>query len=68
MAEDITVDEKLRRFDAALDKLQQTVEAGAGVPDETFNEFLVAADNYRTDTRYKALLGSASNDSDSNSA
>ena len=36
MAKDITLDEKERRFDAALNKLQLTVEAGAGVPDEIF--------------------------------
>jgi hypothetical protein len=34
------------------------VEAGAAVPDEIFDEFLEAAENDRTDTRYKALLGS----------
>jgi|BogFormECP03_OM2_1039629.scaffolds.fasta_scaffold00177_6 hypothetical protein len=61
MAEDITLDEKLRRFDVALDLLQQTIEAGGVVPDEIFNEFLVAAENYRSDARYKALSGSAGN-------
>ena len=57
MAEDITLDEKLRRFDVALDLLQQTIEAGGVVPDEIFNEFLVAAEEYRSDARYKALWG-----------
>ncbi len=59
MAEDITLDEKLRRFDAALDKLQRVVEADSVVPDDVFNEFLMAAENYRSDMRYKTLLGSA---------
>jgi len=66
MAEDITLDEKLRRFNAALDKLQRTVEAGGGVLNETLDDFLEAAENYRSDVRYKALLGSAGNDSFSN--
>lgn len=61
MAEDITLDEKLRKFDVALGKLQRTVEASGVVPDEIFNEFLMAADNYRSDMRYKALLGSVGN-------
>jgi hypothetical protein len=68
MADDITLEEKERRFDAALDKLQRTVDAGGGVLNETLEEFLEAADNYRSDTRYKAMFGSASNDSDSNVA
>jgi hypothetical protein len=49
MAEDVTLEEKLQRFDAALNKLQRTVEAGAGVSDEIFNEFLEAAQAYRKD-------------------
>jgi hypothetical protein len=57
MAEDFTLDEKLRRFDVALNKLQRTVEAGQVVPDEIFNEFLDAAQAYRTDPDYRALLG-----------
>ena len=61
MAEDITLDEKERRFDEALDKLQRTVEAGGGVLNETLDEFLEAAENYRGDMRYKALLGSVGN-------
>jgi len=64
MAEDITLDEKVRRFESALDKLHQTVEAGAGVPDEIFNDFVVAAENYRSDTQFRALLGPAGCDSD----
>jgi hypothetical protein len=64
MAEDITLKEKERRFDAALDQLQRTVEGGGVVPDEIVNEFLIAAQNHRSDTRYKALLGSAGKDSD----
>jgi hypothetical protein len=64
MAEDTTLEEKERRFDEALDKLQRTVEAGGGVPNEIFNEFLVAADDYRRDMRYKGLLESARNDFD----
>jgi len=62
MAEAITLEEKERRFDEALDKLQRSFDAGGGVPDEIFNEFLVAAENYRSDARYKALLGSAGAD------
>ncbi len=57
MAEDIALEEKERRFDAALDKLQRTVEAGGGVLNETLDEFLDAANDYRKDPRYKALLG-----------
>ncbi len=68
MADDISLEEKLRRFDAALDKLQRMVEADSVVPEDVFNEFLMAAENYRSDMRYKELLGSASNDSDSNAA
>jgi hypothetical protein len=68
VVEDITLEEKERRFDTALDNLQRTVEAGGGVLNETLDEFLEAADDYRRDMRYKSLLGSASNDSDSNSA
>jgi hypothetical protein len=49
LAEDIALEEKLRRFDAALTKLQLTVEAGNGVPNAIFNEFLVAAESYRRD-------------------
>jgi hypothetical protein len=68
MAEDIGLEEKLRRFDGALDKLRRTVKAGAGVLHETLDEFLEAAHNYRSDMRYKAMLGSARHDSDSNVA
>ena len=57
MADDISLEEKLQRFDAALDKLQRTVEAGGVVPDETFAEFLAAGNDYRTDPRYDASLG-----------
>jgi hypothetical protein len=64
MAEDITLEEELQRFDAALDKLQRTVAAGGVVPDEIFDEFLEAAENYRSDMRYKALLGLGCDDSD----
>jgi len=60
MAEGITLDEKLRRFDAALNKLERTVEAGGVVPDEIFNEFLMAAEEYRKDPEYRALLGCVS--------
>jgi hypothetical protein len=68
MAEDITLEEKLRRFDAALDKLQRMVEADSVVPEEVFNEFLMATEHYRSDMRYKALSGPAKNNSDSNAA
>ena len=64
MADDISLEEKWRKFDVALDKLQRTVEAGRVVPDEIFNEFLMAAENYRSDMRYMARLGSTTNDSD----
>lgn len=60
MAEDITLDEKLRRFDVALNKLHITVEASASVPDEIVNEFLTAAEEYRKDPEYRALLGCVS--------
>lgn len=63
MAEDFTLEEKARRLDATLDKLQRTIEAGGAVSDEIFNEFLVAPENYRSDPHYKALLGSGSRDS-----
>jgi hypothetical protein len=68
MADDIGLEEKLRKFDGALDKLQRTVKTGAGVLHETLDEFLEAAHNYRSDMRYKAMVGSASHDSDSNVA
>jgi hypothetical protein len=64
MAEDITLEEKERRFDTALDKLQQTVDASGSVLNEMLDVFLEAADNYRIDKRYKALLGSGGNDPD----
>jgi hypothetical protein len=56
MTEEIALEEKERRLNEALDRLQRTVDAGGGVPDETFAEFLAAADDYRKDLRYKALL------------
>jgi len=59
MADDMSLEEKLRKFDVALDKLQRMVKADSVVPDDVFNEFLMAAENYRSDMRYKALLGSA---------
>ena len=59
MAEGTSLKEKERRFDAALARLQRTVEAGGSVLDETMDEFLAAANDYRRDMRYKALLGSA---------
>jgi hypothetical protein len=59
MAEDITLEEKLRRFDAALDTLQRTVEAGGVVPDGTLEDFLEAAQAYRTEPDYRMRLGSA---------
>jgi hypothetical protein len=62
MAANISLEEKERRFDAALDKLQRTVEAGGGVLNETLDAFLEAANDYRSDMRYKALLGSAGQD------
>jgi hypothetical protein len=65
MAEAIAPDEKQRRFDAALDELQRTAEAGGVVPAEIFNEFLMAAQNDRSDTRYKTLLEAVGKDSDS---
>jgi hypothetical protein len=68
MANHITLTEKERRFDEALEKLQRTVEAGDGVAGETLNEFLEAAENHRRVMRYKALLAPANNDSDSNAA
>jgi|HubBroStandDraft_2_1064218.scaffolds.fasta_scaffold1456697_1 hypothetical protein len=49
MAEDLALEENLRRFDAALTKLQRIGEAATGVPDKIFNEFLVAAESYRRD-------------------
>jgi hypothetical protein len=64
MAEDITLEEKERRFDMALDKLQRTVDAGGVVLNETLDELLAAADDYRRDIQYKALLVSAGSDSD----
>jgi len=63
MAKVIAFDERERRFDAALDNLQRTLDAGSGVPDETLNEFLAATDDYRRDMRYKAPLGPTGNDS-----
>jgi chaperonin GroEL (HSP60 family) len=48
-AGDIILEEKERRFDAALNKLRATVEAGAGVADAIFNACLVALENYRSD-------------------
>jgi hypothetical protein len=62
MAEDITLDEKFRGLDVALNKLQRTIEAGGVVPDEMFDEFLEAAQAYRADPEYRALLGSAGAD------
>ena len=56
MLEEIGLEEKERRFNDALDSLQRTVEAGRGVPDETLAQFLAAADDYRKDLLYKALL------------
>ena len=56
MAEEMTLEENERRFNAALDRLQRMVDAGGGVPDETLAEFLTAADDYRKDLRCKALL------------
>jgi hypothetical protein len=64
MAEDITLDEEFRRLDVALDKLQRAVEARAGVSDNIFDDVLEAAQNYRSDTQYKALVVSADSDSD----
>jgi hypothetical protein len=61
MADDISREEKLRTFDVALDKFQRTVEAGRVAPDGIFSEFLMAAEDYRSDARYKALLGSVGN-------
>jgi hypothetical protein len=49
MIEEITLEEKERRFNEALDRLQRTVDAGGGVSDETMAEFLAAADDYRKD-------------------
>jgi hypothetical protein len=60
----IAFDERLRRFDAALDNLQRTLDTGSGVPDEILNEFLEAAHDYRSDMQYMALLASTGNDSD----
>ena len=57
MAEDLTLDEKFRRLDAALDKLQQAMETGGGGLNETMDEFLEAAPAYRNDPDYKALMG-----------
>lgn len=56
MIEEITLEEKERRLNDALDRLQRAVEAGGAVPHETFAEFLAAADDYWKDLRYKALL------------
>ena len=56
MAKEITLEQKERRFNNALDELQRAVEAASGVPDETFAEFLAAADEYRKDLRCKASL------------
>jgi hypothetical protein len=60
MAEDITFDEKLRRFDAAMDKLQRTIEAGGSGVNGMMDEFLEAAQAYRKDPEYRALLGCVS--------
>ena len=56
MAEEMTLEENERRFNAALERLQWMVDAGSGVPDETLAEFLTAAHDYRKDLRYKAQL------------
>jgi hypothetical protein len=56
MIEEIPLQEKERRLNEALDRLQRTVDAAGGVPDETFAEFLAAADDYRKDLRHKASL------------
>jgi hypothetical protein len=56
MAEEIALEEKERRFNEALDRLQRTVESGGAVSDQTFAEFLAAVDDYRNDLRYKASL------------
>jgi hypothetical protein len=63
MAEDITLEEKLHRFDAALNNLRLAVESDTVVSDEIFDEFLLAAQDDRRDMRYKALLGSAGRNS-----
>jgi hypothetical protein len=60
MADDISLEEKLQRFDVALDLLQRTVEAGGVVPDEIFNDFLDAAEEFRKDPQYRAVLGCVS--------
>lgn len=54
MIEEIPLEEKERRFNEALDRLQRTVDAGGGVPDGTLVELLAAAAAYRKDLRYKA--------------
>lgn len=46
MIEEIALEEKARRFNDALDRLQRAVEAGGAAPHETFAEFLAAADDY----------------------
>jgi hypothetical protein len=63
MAENITLEEKERRLDAALDKSQRTLEAGGGVLNGTLDEILEAANGYRSDKQYKALLGADGEDS-----
>jgi hypothetical protein len=61
MAEDITLDEKFRRLDAALNKLQRTIEAGGSGVNDMIEEFLEAAQAYRNDPDYRALLASVTN-------
>jgi len=64
VADDVTLDERERRFGAALDKLKRTVEARGGVPNETLDEFLKAVETDRCDKRYESLLGTAGSNSD----
>lgn len=56
MIEGIPLQEKERRLNEALERLQRTVDAGGGVPDETLAEFLAAADDYRKNLPHNASL------------
>jgi hypothetical protein len=62
MAEDISLEEKLQRFDAALNKLQRTIEGGGSGVNDMMGEFLEAAEEYRKDPEYRAPWGCAGAD------
>jgi hypothetical protein len=60
MVEDISLDEKFQRLDAALNKLQRTIEVGGSGVNDMTDEFLEATQAYRNDPDYRALLGCVS--------